>query len=123
MSPEAKELFDYLLAFAGPGAAGGIILAMFGWLKARAEKPHIAPPSVGGEGLAQIGGMVMGERTARELIDGLHAVAASYDRCTLVREAEMAMRKRHREEIHEERRQTVDAIRSLADRIRDVRLN
>ncbi len=123
MSPEAKELLDYLLAFAGPGAAGGIVLAMFGWLKARAEKPHIAPPSVGAEGVTQIAGMVMSQGTARDIIDGLRAVAASHDRCTLVRETEIQLRKKHHEELHEQHRQIVDIGRTLCDRLRDVRLN
>lgn len=144
MSPEAKELLDYLLAFAGPGAAGGVALAFFGWLKAKAEKPHIADkPSVGPAGLAQIGGMVMGQGDLKDLIDGLRGISASHDRCTLVREAEMLSRKEeakeHREherrlleerrqheqrlaeDRHREHRELVEALQGIAGRMRDFR--
>lgn len=143
MSPEAKELLDYLLAFAGPGAAGGVALAFFGWLKAKAEKPHIAQPSVGGGGLAQIAGMVMGQSDLKDLNEGLRAVAASHDRCTLMREAEMLARKKEVEETrdherrlleerrqheqrlaedkHREHREVVEAFQGLTRGVRDIR--
>lgn len=144
MSPEAKELLDYLLAFAGPGAAGGVALAFFGWLKAKAEKPHIDDrPSIGAGGLAQIGGMMLAQSDAKDITEGLRAVAASHDRCTLMREAEMAARKKEVEEtrehekrlleerrVHEKRlaedqrqehRELVETIQGLTARVRDIR--
>ncbi|MBA9071839.1 hypothetical protein FHR71_005631 [Methylobacterium sp. RAS18] len=146
MSPEAKEVLDYLVALMGTGSVGGIILAFFGWMKARAEKPHIADkPSVGATGLAQIGGMVMGQQDLRDLIEAMRGISASHDRCTLVRETEMEAQKRlakerrehendaarerrdHETQIardrHEDWRVMADLMRTLNDRLRDFRVS
>lgn len=133
MSPETKEVLDYLVALMGPASAGGVALAFFGWLKARAEKPHIAEkPSVGAAGLAQIGGMVMGQQDLRDMIDAMRSISASHDRCSLLRETEMQTNKqlakeRHDHEArmadarHEDWRVMSDLLRTLNDRLRDMR--
>lgn len=132
MSPEAKEVLDYLVTFFGAGSVGGILLAFFGWLKAKAEKPHIAPPAVPPNGLAQIGGMVLGQQQMQDFIEALRGVAASHDRCTLAREAEMELRKaqakerrEHENELarqrHADQRVLQDALLSLNDRLRNMR--
>ena len=144
MSPETKEVLDYLLAFLAPGAAGGIVLAVIGWMKASKEKPHIAPPpTVGAGALAQIGGMVVAQKDMRDFIEGLGQIAASQDRCTLAREAEMQLRKKlaeeHREherklleerrshekklaeDRHDEHRDLLGALRTLSECVREIR--
>ncbi|MCC0805769.1 hypothetical protein FPV16_05950 [Methylobacterium sp. W2] len=81
-------------------------------MRAKMERPpHIASPSVGGAGLAQIAGMVMGQGDLQDLIDGLRGISASHDRCALMRETEMAVRKKevevtrdHEKKLLEERR-------------------
>ena len=141
---EATDIWGWLLALMGTGGGGAIALAFFGWLKAKAERPpHIAPPSVGSNGMAQIAGMVMGQTDLQALIDALRAISASHDRCTLAREAEMASHKKEVEETrdhekrlleerrtHEKRlaedqrqehREMVEALNSLTSRVRDIR--
>lgn len=144
MSPESKEVLDYLVALMGPASLGGVVLGFFGWMKARAEKPHLADkPSVGAAGLAQIGGMVMGQQDLRDLIEALRGISASHDRCTLLRETEMQTQKQlakerreHEEDLardrrdhesqiardrHEQWRVMGDLMRTLNDRLRDMR--
>jgi hypothetical protein len=134
MAPEVTDIWSWLLAIMGTGSGGAVILAVLGWLKARNEKPHIAPPSVGGGALAQIGGMVMGQQDLRDLVEALRAMAASHDRCTLVRETEMEVRKklakeRREHEIemeerrHDDYRPMLDQMKTLCDRLRDVRIS
>lgn len=133
MAPEATDIWSWLLALLGTGSGGAVALAFFGWLKAKAEKPHIASPSVGPSALGQIGGMVMGQQDLRDLIEAFRAMAAAHDRCTLAREAEMEVRKRLAKERrehevdmadrrHEEWRQSSDLLRTLCDRLRDMKL-
>lgn len=146
MSPETKEVLDYLVALMGPASLGGVVLAFFGWMKARAEKPHIAEkPTLGTAGLAQIGGMVVGQSEMRDLIEALRGISASHDRCSLLREAEMQAqkllakeRREHEDDAakerrehearlsgarHEEWRIMSDLIRTLNDRLRDMRIS
>lgn len=144
MSPEdVKKWVDILSTLLAASGGGGIILAVIGYMRAKAERPHIEKPSVGGAGLAQIAGMVMGQDDLKDIIDGLRTMAASHDRCTLVRETEMAARKKEVEETrehekrlleerrthekrlaedrHQEHRELVEAIQGLAGRVRDIR--
>jgi hypothetical protein len=124
MSPEAKEMLDYIVAIAGPSALGGIAIAMFGWLKARAEKPgHIAPekPTVGAQGMAQIAGMVLGQSDVKDLNEGLRLVSASYDRCTLARETETLSRKKEAEENREHEKRLLAERRDYESRIAEDR--
>jgi hypothetical protein len=146
MSPDdVKKWVDMLAALLAAGSGGGIILAVIGYMRAKLERPeHIAEkPSVGGNGLAQIAGMVMGQNDLKDLNEGLRAVAASHDRCTLVREAEMLARKKEVEETreherrlleerrqhekrlaedhHQEHREMVEALQGLARGMRDIR--
>ncbi|MER2268264.1 hypothetical protein [Methylobacterium oxalidis] len=132
MSPEAKEVLDYLVTFSGVGSVGGILLAFFGWLKAKAERPPVAQPAVPPSGLAQIGGMVLGQQQMQDFIEALRGVAASHDRCTLAREAEMETmkqlakeRRAHENDLarerHAEQRALCDAVLTLNDRLRNLR--
>jgi hypothetical protein len=146
MSPETKEVLDYLVALMEPASLGGVILGFFGWMKARAEKPHIADaPSIGTAALAQIDGMVMGQQDLRDLIDAMRGISASHDRCTLMRETEMQLQKQlakerreHEDDLardrrdheaqifrdrHEQWRVMCDLMRTLSDRPRDLRLS
>ena len=144
MSPEdVKQWVDILNTLLAAGSGGGIILAIVGYMRAKAEKPHIADkPSIGSVGLAQIGGMVMGQNDLQSLIDALRGVSASHDRCTLAREADVASRKKEAEEhreherrlleerrqhekrlaedSHQEHREMVEAIQGLTRGMRDI---
>lgn len=95
MSPEeVKPWIDMLIALLAAGGGGATLLAFIGYKKAKAEKEPEAPrPQVGGGALAQIGGMVMGQQTAQDIIAALQGIASSHDRCTVAREAEMLARK------------------------------
>lgn len=145
MSPkDVKQWVDILNTLLAAGSGGGIILAIVGYMRAKAEKPHIADkPSIGASGLAQIGGMVMGQSDLKDLNEGLRAIAASHDRCTLTRKAEMLARKeeiketreherrlleerrqheqRLAEDMHREHRELVEAIQGLTRGTRDIR--
>lgn len=138
MSPEdVKQWVDILSTLLAAGGGGGTILAVIGYMRAKLEKPHIERPTVGG-GLAQIAGMVMGQGDLKDIIEGLRGVSASHDRCTLMRETEMAFRKKETEERrlleerrqhekrlaedrHQEYREMVEAIQGLAREMRDIR--
>jgi len=119
MAPETKEVLDYLVALLGPASLGGIILGFFGWMRARAEKPHIADdrPGLSGATMAHLGGMVMGQQVSEDLIEALRGIAASHDRCTLTREAEMELRRRLANDRHEQMRALIDALRSANDQL------
>lgn len=144
MSPEdAKQWVDILSTLLAAGGGGGILLAVIGYMRAKLEKPHIERPTVGGAAMAQIAGMVMGQSDVKDIVEALRATAASHDRCTLVREAEMIARKKEVEEtrdhekklleerrVHEQRlaedhhrehREMVEAIQTLARGTRDIR--
>ncbi|WP_264045482.1 hypothetical protein [Methylobacterium flocculans] len=144
MSPEdVKQWVDILSTLLAAGGGGGILLAVIGYMRAKVEKPHITPPTVGSGGLAQIAGMVMGQGDLASLNEGLRMVSASYDRCTLTRETEMAARKKEVEETreherrlleerrqhekrmaedrHQEHREMVEAIQGLTRGTRDIR--
>ena len=145
MSPEdVKQWVDILSTLLAAGGGGGILLAIIGYMRAKLERPaHIAPPTVGGNGLAQIAGMVMGQSDLKDFSDGLRAIAASHDRCTLMRETEMIARKKEVEETrehekrlleerrthekrlaedrHQEHRELVEAIQGVTVRLRDIR--
>lgn len=145
MSPDdVKKWVDILSTLLAAGGGGGIILAVIGYMRAKMERPpHIAPPTVGGTGMAQIAGMVMGQGDLKDITEGLRTMAASHDRCTLVREAEMIARKKEVEETrehekrlleerrqhekrlaedrHQEHRELVEAIQGMAGRMRDIR--
>lgn len=142
---DVKPWIDLLVTLLTGGGVGGILLAWVGGMKAKREKPdHIAEkPTVGGGGLAQIAGMVMGQGDLKDIIDALRGVSASHDRCTLMRETEMTFRKKeadeHREherrlleerrqheqrlaeDRHREHRELVGALQDLARVTRDVR--
>lgn len=122
MSPEdVKQWVDILSTLLAAGGGGGIILAVIGYMRAKLEKPHIAPASVGGPGLAQIAGMVMGQNDLRDIIDGLRGVSASHDRCTLMRETEMAFRKKEAEEHREHERRLLEERRQHEQRLAEDR--
>ena len=145
MSPDdVKQWVDILSTLLAAGGGGGIILAVIGYMRAKMEKPHIADrPSIGAAGLASIGGLLMGQNDLKEMSEGLRAVATSYDRCTLTREAEMLARKeelketreherrlleerrqheqRLAEDHHREHREMVEAIQGLTRGARDIR--
>ncbi|WP_019905728.1 hypothetical protein [Methylobacterium sp. 77] len=119
MSPEdVKQWVDILSTLLAAGGGGGIILAVIGYMRAKMERPpHIAPPSVGNNGLAQIAGMVMGQGDLKDIIDGLRGVSASHDRCTLMRETEMAFRKKEAEEHREHERRLLEERRQHEQRL------
>jgi hypothetical protein len=145
MSPEdVKQWVDILSTLLAAGGGGGILLAVIGYMRAKVEKPHIDDrPTIGAAGLASIGGMLMGQNDLKDIVDGLRSVSASYDRCTLTREAEMQSRKKeaedHREherrlleerrqhekrlaeDRHQEHREAVSAIQELTRATRDIR--
>ncbi|MCJ2132435.1 hypothetical protein [Methylobacterium sp. E-045] len=122
MSPEdVKQWVDILSTLLAAGGGGGILLAVIGYMRAKVEKPHIAPPTVGGNGLAQIAGMVMGQTDLKDIIDGLRGVSASHDRCTLMRETEMAFRKKEAEEHREHERRLLEERRQHEQRLAEDR--
>ncbi|KQP61044.1 hypothetical protein ASF39_15320 [Methylobacterium sp. Leaf108] len=138
-----KQWVDILSTLLAAGGGGGIILAVIGYMRAKAEKPHIASPTVGTGGLAQIAGMVMGQTDLKDIIDALRGISASHDRCTLMRESEMVARKKEVDETreherrlleerrqhekrlaedrHQEHREMVEAIQGLTRGTRDIR--
>jgi hypothetical protein len=123
MSPEdVKQWVDILSTLLAAGGGGGIILAVIGYMRAKLEKPHIADkPSIGMPGLAQIGGMVMGQNDLQSLIDAMRGVAASHDRCTLAREADVASRKKEAEEHREHERRLLEERRQHEQRLAEDR--
>ena len=123
MSPDdVKQWVDILSTLLAAGGGGGIILAVIGYMRAKMEKPHIADrPSIGAAGLASIGGMLMGQNDLKEMSEGLRAVATSYDRCTLTREAEMLARKKEVEETREHEKRLLEERRTHEQRLAEDR--
>ena len=119
---EVKQWVDMLIALMAPASLGGIILAAIGYWRAKQERPaHIAPdPGVGSTALAHLGGMVMGRQTGEEIILALNAIAASQDRCTLVREKEIRVAQEIAETRHREARMLNDNLDRLCDRLKGV---
>jgi len=119
---DVKPWIDMLVTLLSAGGLGGIFLAVLGWMKAKHERPaHIAPdPSMGSGALAQLGGMVMGRQTGEEIILALNAIAASQDRCTLVREKEIRVAQELSDVRHREMRTLNDHLDTLCDRLKNL---
>jgi len=119
---DVKPWIDLLVTLLTGGGVGGILLAVIGWMKAKREKPdHVAAePTVGQNALAHIGGMVMGRQLGEEIVTNLAALAASQDRCTLVREQEIRLAREISDQRHGEMRKLNDHLDTLCDRLKNI---
>jgi len=119
---DVKPWVDMLIALMSVGGGGAVLLAVIGWMKAKHEKPaHIAdPPGVGSAGMAALGGMVMGRQLGDDIVSGLNALAASQDRCTLVREQEIRLAREISDLRHGEMRKLNDHLDTLGDRLKNL---
>jgi len=111
-----------LVALMSVGGGGAVLLAVVGWMKAKHEKPaHIAdPPGVGSSGMAALGGMVMGRQLGEDIVTALNNMAASQDRCTLVREQEIRQAREIGDMRHREMRTLNDHLDTLCDRLKNL---